>query len=95
MKHLRLPGCEYVKHVAGEFQRQPDGITIVVMGHVMAPVDQRRPVFLRMGEVPVVNIHHPIPAVDLHYGRDQRDHIVAYCANVSAVVHRQTIGELH
>ncbi len=81
--------------VSGQFEGQPHGVAVVVVGDVLAPVDEGRPVLLRVSEVPVVDVHLPVAAVHFDDGRDQGDDVVPDELNVRALVHGEAIGELH
>ena len=66
-----------IQHVPREFQREADCVAVVVVGDVMSPVDQRRPVFFGISQVPVVDIDHAVAPVDFDDRRDQGDDVVA------------------
>src|ERR1700730_17970468 len=95
MKHLRLPCDVSVEHIAGQLQRQADRVAIVVVSDVMSPIDQRRPILVWMSEMPVIDVDHAIPSVNLNHGCDQSEDVVSDVLNVSAFVYGETIGEFH
>src|SRR5712691_1771892 len=55
VQYLRLPAYVRVEYVARQIQREANGVTIVVVPDIMAPVNQWRIILVRMGQVPVVN----------------------------------------
>ena len=95
VQHLRMPADEGVGHVAGEVQRHPHRVAVVVVRHVVAPVQQPRIMLPRVRQVPVVQVDHAVAAVDLDHRRDQGDHVRANLPDVRRLVHRQAIGQLH
>ena len=95
VKHLRLPRDVRVEHVAREFQRETDCVPVVVVCDVFAPVDQPGPVLIWVREVPVVNVHHAITAIDFDHRRDQRQNIVADILDVWTVIDDEPVSELH
>ena len=95
VQHLRLPFGIRVQHVARQVQRQRHGIAVVVVGHVLAPVDERRPVLVGVGEVPAVDIDLAVAPVDLDDRRDERNHPVPDFLDIRAFVDGQPIDQLH
>src|SRR6185437_13092445 len=95
VQHLRVPRHKRVEHVAAQVEGHAHSVAIVVVRNVVAPVEQLRSVFVRMREVPVVDVHHAVAAINFHHGRDERDDVVANVLNVRAVVHGEAIGQLH
>src|ERR1019366_7213183 len=70
-------------------------VAIVVVRHVVAPVRETRRDVVGVLDVPVVEIHGAIAPVYLHNRRDQGDDVVADVLDIWALVHGETIGELH
>ncbi len=95
VQHLGVPAEIGVEHLPGEGEGQPHGVAVVVVRHVVPPVDQAGRHGLGMGEVPAIDVHHAVAAVDLDDRGDQGDHVVADRADVRALVDRQPVGELH
>ena len=95
VEDLRVPAEVGVEDVAGERERHPHGVAIVVVRDVATPVGEARPGRIGVGEVPAIDVHHAVAAVDLDHRRDQRDQVVADLADVRALVDRQPVGELH
>ncbi len=95
VQHLGVPADEGVGDVAGEVQRHRHRVAVVVVRHVMAPVQQARIVPAGMGAVPVVAVHLAVAAVHLDDRRDQGDHVRADVLDVGRVVHRQPVGQFH
>ena len=95
VKHLRVPADVSVQHVLRELQRDAHGIAIIVVGHVLAPVNQRRIEIFGMGQVPFVDVDHAVAAIDFDDRCDQRDHAVANLANVRAFIDGQAVGKFH
>jgi len=95
VQHLRMPLHVRVQHVLGELERGAHCIAVIVVRDVFAPVDQARVVLPGMREVPLVDVHHLVAAVDLDDRRDERDQIVADRPDVLVLVHGEPVGELH
>ena len=84
-----------VQDVARQLERQTHRVAIVVMRDIMAPVHKRWPVFVRVRQVPVVNIDHAIAAVGFDDWSDQRDHALTNGFDVRTVINCQSIGQFH
>ncbi len=95
VENLRVPAEMCVEDVAGERERHPHGVAVVVVRHVATPVGEARPGRIGVGEMPAVEVHHAVAAVDLDHRGDERDQIVADLADVGTLVDRQAVGELH
>ena len=95
MQHLCVPASVGVDDIAGERQRGKHGVAVVVVGNVVAPVEQARILRVRMGAMPVVEIDHAFPSVGFDHRRDQGDHLRANRADVGCFVHGQSIGQFH
>ena len=95
VQHLHLLPDHEVDHVARERQRGGHRVAVVVVDHVLAPVDGRGPGVLRVRQVPLVDVDLPIAAVGLQDRRDQRDDVRADRLDVGALVDRQPVGQFH
>src|SRR5262249_12474256 len=95
VKYLRLPASESLQDILRQLQSEPHRVAVVVVSDVMPPVDERRPVFFRVREVPVVNIDLPIAPVDFDDRSNQGNDSVAYGFYVRAFVDCESIGKLH
>ena len=95
VEHLRLPSDEGVQHIAGKLQSEPHGVAIVVVRHVVSPINEVGPLLAGVGEVPAVDVDHAVAAVHLHHRGNQRDDVIADGLDVGAVVHRQPVGQFH
>ena len=95
VQHLRVPVHVGVHHVFRKLQRHAHGVAVVVVRHVLAPINQRRIKILRMRQMPFVNVHHAVAPIHFHHRRDQRDHAVANFFYVRAFVHRQPVRKFH
>ena len=90
-----VPVDHGVQHVLGQLERHAHGVAVVVVGHVLAPVDQRRRGFTRVLLRPVVDVDHAVAAVHFDDRREQGDDVVADVPDVRAFVDRQPVGQLH
>ena len=88
VQYLRIPLHIRVQHVLGKLQRHAHRVAIVVMRHVLAPINKRRIKILRVRQMPFVDVHHAVAPVHFHDRSDQRDHAVANFLYVRALVHR-------
>src|ERR1041385_1712430 len=61
----------------------------------MSPVNEWRPVFIRMSKVPVVNVNHPITTVNFNDWSNQSDEMFTDEFDIVTVVHCETIRQLH
>ncbi len=95
VQDLGVPGEMGVEDVAGQRKGHSHGIAVVVVRDVVAPVGEARPAGGRVGEMPAVDVHHAVAAIDLDHRRDQGDQVVADLPHVGALVDRQAVGELH
>ena len=95
VQHLRFPIHVGVQHVFGELERDAHGVAIVVVRDVLAPINQRRIEILGMRQMPAIDVHHAIAAIDFDDRSDQRDHAVANFVDVGAFVDGEAIGQLH
>ncbi len=95
VQHLRLPADESVQDVLRQLQAYGHGVAVVVMRHVLAPIHQRRVIVVGMSQVPVIEVHHTVAAVNFDDGSDQRDNAVANGLNILALVDSQPIRQLH
>ncbi|MCG3160993.1 MAG: hypothetical protein JMDDDDMK_02089 [Acidobacteria bacterium] len=95
VQHLRPPIRECVEHVSRQLQRHRHRIAVVVVRDIMAPVNQPRPVLVRIGQMPFVNVHLPVASVNFDNRCDQRDQVVSNLFDVRAFINRQTIGQFH
>src|SRR5208282_526066 len=68
VKDLGVPADIGVQNVFGELQGDGHGVAIVVVNHILAPIDERRIKILGMGEMPFVEIDHAVAAVDFNDG---------------------------
>lgn len=95
MEHLRLPPHIRVEDVLCQLERRRHRVAIVVVRHVVAPVDEIGPRLLGVRQVPAEDVHLPVAPVHLDDRCDERDEVVADVADVRALVHREAVGELH
>ncbi len=86
---------ERVEHVLGKVQCHGHRIAVVVVGNIVAPVQQARIGLTRVREVPPVQVNHPVAAVDLNHRCDENNHVLADVLDVRRVVDGQPVGELH
>ena len=77
MQNLRVPVDVGVEHVARQVECHAHGVAIVVVGNVVAPVEQVRPLLVRVGLVPAIDVDHAVAAIDFDHGRDEHDHVRA------------------
>ncbi len=95
MKDLGFPGHESLAHVLSELECHSHRVAVVVVCDVVSPIDQRRPVLIRMGEMPVVNIDLTIAAVDFDNRSDESDDPVPDRLHVWTLIDRQAVRKLH
>ncbi len=95
VQHLRLPIQIDVHDVARELERHAHRIAIVVVRDIVAPIHERRPIFIGMRKVPIVDINHAVAAVDLDHGCDEGDHAFADRLHIRAFIDGEAISKLH
>ena len=95
VQHLSFPIDVGLQHVLRQLQRQTHRIPIVVMRHIMAPINEVWIILVRMGQMPFVKVHHAIATIDFNHRRDERDHVVANRFDVGTVVDGETISQFH
>ena len=89
-----VPGEEGVHHGAGQHLRHDDAIAVVVVGRVLAPIDQGR-ADVSVGLPVAVHIYLAVPAVHFGHWRDECYDAVANLPNERRVLHRQPVGQFH
>ena len=95
VQHLHFLRDHEVDDVAGKRQRGGHRVAVVVVDHVLAPVDGRGPGVFRVRQVPLVDVDLPIAAVGFQDRRDHRDDVRADRLDVGALVDRQPVGQFH
>ncbi len=95
VKHLRMPLEIGVQNVFRKVKRHGHAIAIVVVGDIVAPVEQARPVLARMRFMPFVDVHHAVTPIHFHHRGDQRDHVRANVLHVGGVVYSQAVSQFH
>ncbi len=95
VEDLRVPCQEGLHHHLRQRQGQAHRVAVVVVGHVLAPVDQPRHLLARIRLPVAIDVDHPVPAVNLHDGRDQDDQVLADRLDVRRVFDGEPVGQLH
>ncbi len=95
MQHLRMPFEEGPHHVSAEGERQRHHVAIVVVRHVLAPVDQAGRGLIGVRLAVVVEIHLAIASVHLDDGRDEHDQVLSDLLNEGGLLDGQPVGQLH
>ena len=65
------------------------------MGNVLAPVNKRGRVFVRIGLSIVVRVNHHVASIDFESRRDQDDDILPNGLNERTLFHGQAVRQLH
>ncbi len=92
--HGGLPVQIVAQDVAGQRQRQPEAVAVVVVGHVLAPVEERWPhIVVRLSIA--IDVHHAIATVRLRRRHDDRDHVLADRLDQRRFLHGEPVGQLH
>jgi hypothetical protein len=88
-----VPVEERLQHHLRQAEADADAVTVVVVLHVLAPVDHRRrrlPGLLRAEVVDLL-----LAAVDLARRREHDDHVVANRLDERRLLDRKPVGQLH
>ena len=95
VEHLGVPAEVCVQDILRKLEGHAHGVAVIVVGHVFAPVDQRRIEIFGMGEVPFVEIDHAVAAVHFNDWSNQRDDAVADFADVGTFVDGKAVSQFH
>ena len=95
VEDLRVKVEERMQHVAAQRERQPEVVAIIVVGNVVAPVDERRNGTIRIGVAPAREIELAIASIDFDDGRDEHDGVVADLADKRRLLDSEAIRQLH
>ena len=95
VQHLRLEADVRVEHVLRELECHGHRVTIVVVRHVVAPVQQARTWFVWALQLVVEDIDHAITTIGFNNRRDQRDDVVADVLDVRTLIDREAIRQFH
>ena len=91
----RAPFEVGLDQVFAELQAQADGIPVVVMGDVLAPIDERDRFLILVFFFVEIDIHGLVPAVDLEDRGHKNNHVLADGLDVACFFDGQAISELH
>ena len=92
-RRMILKKCLHL--VARQCERHSQAIAIVVVGHILAPVNERWRILVRISFAIVVRIDHHVVPVDFQHRRNQDNDVLANRLDEGALFDCKPIAKLH